>query len=171
MTPLYQSAPSFTILKEIYFGSDHAAWALKEQLMEYTHLKFPHLTLTDCGPKTDASCDYPEFAWEVAQNVGRHPYSLGVLLCGTGIGVSLVANQHPQIRAALVHNQATAKMARQHNDAQIICMGARQLSSDEACAMLGLFIHTSFDGEHPEGERHIRRLNQMYQMQTIKTLH
>ena len=166
MTPLYQPAPQFKTLKHIYFGSDHAAWDLKYELIGHLQAQFPHLELIDCGPSTSASCDYPEFAWSVAANVAKNTHSLGVLLCGTGIGVSLVANQHPQIRAALVHNQSTAQMARQHNDAQIICMGARQLESDLACHMLGLFIQTPFDGDHPEGERHIRRLNQMYQLQT-----
>lgn len=165
VTPLYQPAPQFNVLKQVYFGSDHAAWTLKHKLLESIQTQFPHLELIDCGPLTNASCDYPKFAWNVAENVAQHPHSLGVLLCGTGIGVSLVANQHPQIRAALVHNESTAQMARQHNDAQVICMGARQLDVDLACHMLNLFIQTPFDGDQPEGERHIRRLNQMYQLQ------
>ena len=165
MRPLYQPAPQFIKLKQIYFGSDHAAWTLKIQLIEHVKTQFSHLELIDCGPLTNASCDYPEFAWNVATNVAQNTQSLGVLLCGTGIGVSLVANQHPLIRAALAHNQSTAQMARQHNDAQVICMGARQLESNLACQMLNLFIQTAFDGDLPEGERHIRRLNQMYQIQ------
>ena len=165
MTPLYQSAPQFKALKHLYFGSDHAAWALKHTLMQYVRIHFPHLQLSDCGPSTNESCDYPKYAWNVATHVAQNKHSLGVILCGTGIGVSLVANQHPHIRAALVHNQSTAQMARQHNDAQVVCMGARQLDSDLACHILNLFIQTPFDGDHPEGERHIRRLNQMYALQ------
>ena len=167
MTPLYQSAPMFKDLQTLYFGSDHAAWTLKKELMDQIKVQFPHLIPIDCGPLTDASCDYPEFAWNVAQKVAQNSQSLGVLLCGTGIGVSLVANQHPHIRAALAHNHSTAQMARQHNDAQIVCMGARQLDAHHAWEILRLFIQTPFDGDQPEGQRHIRRLNQMYQLQEI----
>ena len=165
MKPLYQSAPQPTQVNTLYFGSDHAAWSLKKRLMEEIQDDFKNLRCIDCGPTNDRSCDYPEFAWRVAQSVAENPDSLGILLCGSGIGVSLVANQHPQIRAALAHSISTSQLARQHNDAQVLCMGARLLKADLALDMLKSFIKTPFEGDLPEGIRHIRRLNQMYLLQ------
>lgn len=139
----------------IWIASDHAGFELKEQLKHYLAERFPQAEVHDGGPADDQRVDYPTTAWpavqQVAQGLAQGRLVRGVLICGTGIGVSLVANRHPDIRAALAHNQFTAEMARRHNDAQILCLGARVIGRDLALSMVDLFLKTPFEeGRHAE---------------------
>lgn len=153
-----EQTDSNTVTK-VYLASDHAGFALKSVLIRYLQGKLG-FEVHDEGPWNSERVDYPDYAWpltlKVAQARKSDPNSFGILICGTGIGVSLVANQHAEIRAALAHNIFTAQMARQHNDAQIICLGARVIGQDLALAMIDRFLSTDF-----EGGRHASRLQLM----------
>ncbi len=107
----------------IVIGSDHAGVELKSRLVELIQAR--GLDLTDLGPADTASVDYPDFAHAVAKAVSAGEADRGILICGTGIGMSLAANRHPGVRAALCHDAFTAEMARLHNDANVLCIGAR----------------------------------------------
>ena len=143
-------------MTKVWIASDHAGFNLKSLVIKYLRSK-SKLTVYDEGPASDERVDYPDYAWpltlKLAQARQSHEASFGILICGTGIGVSLVANQHPKIRAALAHNIFTAQMARRHNDAQILCLGARVIGQDLALAMVDCFLATEF-----EGGRHTSRL-------------
>jgi len=144
----------------VWVASDHAGFELKECVLTFLRdrdhtslLRTEHqisYIVRDGGPADDQRVDYPDFAWpltkQVAKDLTAGQPTRGILICGTGIGVSLVANRHPDIRAALAHNLFTAEMARRHNDAQILCLGARVISRDLAFAMVDVFLKTSFDG-------------------------
>ena len=149
---------SDTIIR-VYLASDHAGFSLKSVLIKHLQGKLG-IEVHDEGPWNSERVDYPDYAWpltlKVAQARQSDPNSFGILICGTGIGVSLVANQHAEIRAALAHNIFTAQMARQHNDAQIMCLGARVIGQDLALAMVDRFLSTDF-----EGGRHASRLQLM----------
>ena len=143
--------------RSLFFASDHAAFLLKQELihkLEQSHAT--QWTVQDLGPYTDTRCNYPEYAWKLACQVANTEGSFGILLCGTGIGVSMAANRHPDIRAALAHNVWTAQMAREHNNAQVLCLGARVIGSDLAWAMVERFLHSDF-----MGGRHAQRVDQM----------
>ena len=143
-------------MTKVWIASDHAGFTLKSLFIKHLQSK-PGLIVYDEGPLSNERVDYPDYAWpltlKLAQARQSHEASFGILICGTGIGVSLVANQHPKIRAALAHNIFTAQMARQHNNAQILCLGARVIGQDLALAMLDRFLETKF-----EGGRHTSRL-------------
>ena len=139
----------------VWVASDHAGFELKEHILAALRAAEPtpghaSYVVRDGGPADDRRVDYPRLAWplteRVAQGLANHEETRGVLICGTGIGVSLVANRHPAIRAALAHNLFTAEMARRHNNAQILCLGARVIGRDLALAMVDIFLKTPFDG-------------------------
>ena len=152
----------------IWVASDHAGFELKERVLstlrdeEYAARLLAQDQMSyivrDGGPSDDQRVDYPQLAWplteRVAEGLAAGEVTRGILICGTGIGVSLVANRHPEIRAALAHNLFTAEMARRHNDAQILCLGARVIGRDLALAMVETFLKTPFDGG-----RHADRVN------------
>jgi ribose 5-phosphate isomerase B len=138
---------SFTIA----IGGDHAGLPLKTQLQQA--LAAQGHRLMDCGTNTTASVDYPDFAHQVAAAVEAGEARFGVLVCGTGIGVSIAANRHARIRAAVLHNSTEARLARAHNDANIACFGARTMGAEIALDALASFLATEF-----EGGRHARRL-------------
>lgn len=146
-------------LTKVWIASDHAGFDLKSLLVKKLQSK-PELIVYDEGPISGERVDYPDYAWpltlKLAQARQNNEPSFGILICGTGIGVSLVANQHPEIRAALAHNIFTAQMARMHNDAQILCLGARVIGQDLAFSMVDCFLATKF-----EGGRHASRLQLM----------
>ena len=136
----------------IVIGSDHAGVELKLRLVELIRAR--GLDLTDLGPVDTASVDYPDFAHAVAKAVSVGEADRGILICGTGIGMSLVANRHPGVRAALCHDAFTAEMARLHNDANVLCIGARVTGGAVVEQMVGIFLNTDF-----EGGRHQRRVD------------
>ena len=139
----------------IAIGSDHGGYALKQEIM--AHLKARGLEYKDFGTYTEASCDYPVYAKAVARAVAGGECEKGILICGTGIGVSMTANKVPGIRAALCGDCFSAKATREHNDANVLCMGARVGGGGLALMITDLFLDTPFSGD----ERHVRRISQI----------
>ena len=138
----------------ISIGSDHAGLPLKRALL--AHLASLGHAVTDRGTLTEDSCDYPVYAQAVAADVAAGRSRFGVLVCSTGVGISIAANKVAGIRAALVHNAEMAALARQHNDANVICFGARYVPPGIAAACLDAFLAAAF-----EGGRHARRVGQL----------
>ena len=139
----------------IAIGSDHGGYALKQEIM--AHLKARGLEFKDLGTYTEASCDYPVYAKAVARAVADGTCEKGILICGTGIGVSITANKVPGIRAAVCGDCFPAKATREHNDANVLCMGARVVGPGLAQMTVDIFLDTPFSND----ERHIRRISQI----------
>ena len=138
----------------IAIGSDHAGFEYKEQLVKYLEEK--GFQVKDMGVYENVSADYPDFAHPVAYAVEKREVSSGVLVCGSGNGVAITANKHQGIRAALCWLPEIAKLARQHNNANVICIPARFVEVPVAKEMVDLFLHTEF-----EGGRHLTRVNKI----------
>ena len=134
--------------KEFAIGCDHAGYDLKEILKK--HFEDKGFTFNDLGTYSEASVDYPDFAHPVAKAVEDGLCKLGILICGSGNGVCMTANKHQGIRAAICWNVEIAELARKHNDANIICLPARYISSDLAINILNAFINTGFEGGRHE---------------------
>ena len=134
-----------------YAGSDHAGLVLKKHLVAV--LREQGDEVVDIGTADDKSVDYPDFGAEVGRKVAADPAAKGLIVCGTGIGISIAANKVPGVRAALVHDSFTAEMARAHNDANVIALGARVVGPGVAEHALATFKKTAF-----EGGRHQRRV-------------
>ncbi|MFA7686004.1 MAG: ribose 5-phosphate isomerase B [Candidatus Gracilibacteria bacterium] len=150
----------------IYIGSDHAGFANKGELKKY--LIETGREVTDLGTFTEESVDYPDIAREVGEKVLETPGSLGVLLCGTGIGMSMAANKLHGIRAALCNDESAAEMSKRHNDANVLAMGARTTETELLKKILEKFLVTKFEGLEPEGERHLRRVEKMTEIEKDK---
>ncbi|MFN9595935.1 MAG: ribose 5-phosphate isomerase B [Bacteroidota bacterium] len=140
------------ITNQVSIGSDHAGFQLKEDLKNRLLQISPEFIIHDKGCFSDQSVDYPDYAHEVAKSVSLGDVQLGILICGSGNGVCMCANKHLNVRAALCWTKEIASLARQHNNANIICIPARFVSTDEAFAMVETFLKTTF-----EGGRHERR--------------
>lgn len=136
----------------IYLGADHGGFKLKERIKDY--LLKNGLELKDQGTNSEESCDYPVFAKSVANNVIQNNNAKGILVCGTGIGMSISANKITGIRASLCWNEETAKLSREHNDANVLCLGARILDENLALKIVNVWLNTNFSNE----ERHKRRI-------------
>lgn len=150
----------------IYIGSDHAGFENKNELKKY--LVETGREVTDLGTFTEESVDYPDIAREVGEKVLETEGSLGVLLCGTGIGMSIAANKLHGIRAALCNDENAAEMSRRHNDANVLAMGARTTETEMLKKILEKFLVTKFEGAQPEGERHLRRVEKMMEIEKDK---
>lgn len=137
----------------IAIGSDHGGFELKKKLME--HLSERGLEYKDFGTYSSASCDYPVYAKAVANAVASGECDRGIIICGTGIGVSITANRVRGIRAALCGDCFSAEATRQHNDANVLCMGARVVGEGLALKIADTFLDTPFSND----ERHIRRIS------------
>ena len=135
----------------IVLASDHAGVGLKAEIVRLLEARGE--AYNDLGPSDDASVDYPNFAHLLAREILAGRADRGVLICGTGIGMSMAANRHPGIRAAVCHDAYTAEMARRHNDANVLCMGGRVVGAGVALQILEVFLKTGF-----EGGRHQRRV-------------
>jgi len=133
----------------IVMGADHAGYQLKERLKENL-IELGH-EVVDKGTNSIESVDYPDYAAEVCTDITKNG-GFGILICGTGIGMSITANKFPGIRAALAYDLYAAQKARQHNDANVLCLGGRVLGPDLAMEIVQTFLNTSF-----EGGRHLRR--------------
>jgi ribose 5-phosphate isomerase B len=143
--------------EQVYVGADHAGFELKQRLVE--ELKRLGYDPVDVGPKTlDPGDDFPDYAKPVAQAVSDGKAPLGVLTCGTGLGMSYVANRYPHVRAAVVWNKDVAELSRRHNDANILVLPARCISDDDSLAILRAWLKTPF-----EGGRHQRRVEKIDQ--------
>lgn len=139
-------------MKKITIGSDHAGYHLKLQIID--HLREKGFEVIDVGTDSTASCDYPEFAHRVCKNIQNGVTELGILICGTGIGMSMAANKHRGIRAAACSDTFSARLTRQHNNANILCFGERVVGYGLACDLVDNFIETDF-----EGGKHARRVD------------
>ena len=143
-----------TKIQSVILGADHRGFTLKEALK--THLQQLGLKVQDIGTTSRASCDYPDMARTVAQNIERLACDLGILVCSTGLGMSMAANRFPGVRAALVLNEDMATVARQHNNANILCLGASLTTPEQAAKIVDAFLAARF-----EGGRHQRRINKI----------
>ena len=138
----------------VAIACDHAGFPIKSILK--TELEKSDHQVIDLGTHSQDSVDYPDFGFALASALGKNEADFGVLVCGSGIGISIAANRHPQVRAALVHDALGAKMCRLHNDANVICFGGRMIGEEVAKDCLDIFLRTDF-----EGGRHARRVNKL----------
>ncbi len=141
-------------MKKIFISSDHAGFNLKEAIKTFLNKK--KYRFTDLGPKNDSRVDYPDFAHKVAKKVKINKNHVGILICGSGMGMNIVANKHKNIRAAQCFNLKSAKLSRLHNDANIITLGSRLLKKKNVMNLINIFLNTKF-----EGGRHIKRINKI----------
>lgn len=149
----------------VYLGSDHAGYELKVHLVGALGLQ--GYEVVDVGPaKFDPDDDYPVFCFHTGARVVADPGSLGVVIGGSGNGEQIAANKVPGVRAALAWNLDTARLAREHNDANIVAVGARQHTLDEATSLVTTFLSTAFSGN----ERHARRIAQVLEYDTTRVL-
>ena len=137
----------------IAIGCDHGGYALKQEII--AHLEDRGLDYKDFGCYTDESCDYPVYARLVGQAVADGECEQGILVCGTGLGISMAANKMPGIRAAVCTDCFCAEATRQHNDANVLCLGGRVVGPGLALKIVDTFLDTPFSGD----ERHLRRIN------------
>ena len=144
--------------KKITIGSDHAGYALKIKIIAHLH-ELGWETI-DVGTDSEASCDYPVFADAVCKNIQNGTTKLGILICGTGIGMSMAANKHRGIRAAACSDVFSARLTRAHNDANILCFGERVVGYGVACDLVDAFLSTEF-----EGGKHPRRVDLFMQLE------
>lgn len=135
-------------------ASDHGGLELKDAIGEF--LRERQLEVRDLGTLNGDSVDYPDYAAQVARLIAEGNAERGILICGTGIGMSIAANKFPGVRAALVTDDFMARMAKEHNNANILVMGGRVLQPEEACRMVGIWLDTDF-----AGGRHERRLEKI----------
>jgi len=143
---------------QVYLGSDHAGYAMKEVLQK--HLKAAGHEVLDLGAFSEDSIDYPDIAREVGEKVLENKDSKGILICGTGVGIGIAANKVKGIRCATVHNTTTAKFARLHNDANVISFGQRIVGNQLAKDMADTFLAEEF-----EGGRHAARVDKITQIE------
>ncbi|MFN8791315.1 MAG: ribose 5-phosphate isomerase B [Bdellovibrionales bacterium] len=136
----------------IWIASDHAGYDTKENLIK----SFSDWSWNDQGPSSTSSVDYPDFADRVAAYINQNPHEKAVLICGSGQGMCIRANKYPQVRAALCYNEDITRLSRQHNDANILCLGARGMSLDLAQRIVKIFFETPF-----EGGRHAARVDKL----------
>ena len=139
---------------KIAIGSDHGGYELKELIADY--LQSNGHEVLDCGCNSLDSVDYPDFSEKVCSEVRSGSCEAGILICGTGIGMSIAANRYRDIRAALCHEAFTARMSREHNNANVLCLGARVVGSEVALDIVRVWVSTDF-----AGGRHQKRLDKL----------
>jgi ribose 5-phosphate isomerase B len=140
---------------KVALGSDHAGFELKDKLKQ--HLEANGVTVDDKGTHSTASVDYPDYAQAVGNEVVSHQADCGILVCGSGIGMSIAANKIHGIRAALAHDEIGAQLSREHNDANVLALGARMLDEKTAFGIVDRWLATPFPG----GERHKHRIEKI----------
>ena len=141
-------------MKKIFISSDHAGYKLKELIKLYLEKK--KIKYTDLGPINDDRVDYPDYAHKVAKKVKINNKDVGILVCGSGMGMNITANRHKNIRAAQCFNIKSTKLSRLHNDANVITLGSRLLTKKNAINCINVFLKTKF-----EGGRHKKRINKI----------
>lgn len=139
-------------MKKITVGCDHAAYELKKKVI--AHLSERGYEVIDVGTHSTESCDYPTYAQAVCQNIQNGVTELGILICGTGIGMSMAANKHKGIRAAACSDTFSARLTRMHNNANVLCFGERVVGMGLACDLVDAFLDAEF-----EGGKHARRVD------------
>lgn len=137
----------------IAIASDHAGYKLKQELITQFSQKYQ---ITDLGTDSEESVDYPDFAYKAVDYLKEHKDSLGVIICGSGVGVNIAANRHSHIRAVLCHDAEEVGMARKHNDVNVLTIGARRTSLEQAIEIVEKFVTTAF-----EGGRHEKRVSKL----------
>ena len=154
-------------MKTIVIGSDHAGFKLKEKLKEV--LDKNSYKVVDVGTNSEESVDYPDYAVKVGEKVvesdNKQKGDFGILVCGSGIGMSIAANKVPGVRAALCRDELDAEMSRKHNNANIVCLGERVSSDDKAVKIVKKFLATDFEGNNKDGERHKRRADKFQEIE------
>lgn len=143
---------------KIALGSDHGGLSLKKEIIK--HLESKNIQIADFGTYTEESCDYPDYALKVAQEIVVKNFELGILICGTGIGISIAANKVPGIRAALCSDTFSAHATREHNDANILAIGGRVVGTGLALDIVDAFINAKF-----QGERHQKRIDKITEIE------
>lgn len=138
----------------IALGADHAGVVLKEQIKRYLDAR--HVEYTDFGTDSTDAVDYPDYAAKVAREVSSGKYDRGILFCGSGIGMAIAANKFPGIRAAPIVDEASARLSRSHNNANVLSLAARLTAAEEAQTFVQIFLDTPF-----EGGRHERRVSKI----------
>ena len=133
----------------IAVGADHAGYHLKQDLAD--HLRSLGHEVVDCGTDSDDRVDYPDFGAAVGRSVAAGDVDLGLCVCGTGIGIAIAANKVPGVRAATVHDVTTAHLAREHNDANVVCLGARVVGPEVARESVSAWLDADFEGGRHEG--------------------
>ena len=141
-------------MKKIFLSSDHAGYKLKEFIK--IHLDKKKISYTDLGPFNSDRVDYPDYAHKVAKKVKTNKKYVGILVCGSGMGMNIAANKHKNIRAAQCFNLKSTKLSRLHNDANIITLGSRLISKNNAIKFVDIFLNTKF-----EGGRHTKRIKKI----------
>ena len=141
-------------MKKIFISSDHAGFTLKESIKVFLNKK--GYKYFDLGPTNDNRVDYPDFAHKVAKKVKTNKNNVGILVCGSGMGMNITANRHKNIRAAQCFNLKSTKLSRLHNDANIITLGSRLLTKKNALNCVSIFFNTKF-----EGRRHSKRIKKI----------
>lgn len=141
-------------MEKIAIGSDHGGFELKEKLIN--RYKNQGVNFIDLGTHSSDSCDYPDIADKMSESVLKGEADLGILICGTGIGISIAANRHKGIRAAILYDDFTAEMARLHNNANIMVFGGRTMPFEDVARRIDIFLKTRY-----EGGRHQRRLDKL----------
>ena len=140
-------------MKKIYIASDHAGFKLKSNIL----LKFAKKKkIIDLGPNSSISVDYPDYAKKLSKKIASDKGSLGILICGSGMGMAITANKIKNVRAALCYSNKNTKLSRLHNNANIITLGERLISKNKAINLIKIFLRTKF-----EGGRHLRRIKKM----------
>ena len=143
-----------SLFKNISLASDHAGFNLKESIKKSLIKK--KIKVIDLGPKNNSSVDYPDYAKKVARNVSSKKSNIGILVCGSGTGMAMSANKFKKIRAVVCYNKASTRLSRQHNNANIMALGARLTKKTDALRLVNVFLNTKF-----EGGRHLRRVNKV----------
>ena len=141
-------------MKKIFISSDHAGYKLKEFIKH--NLDKKKITYNDLGPNNDSRVDYPDYAHKVAKKIKTNKNNVGILICGSGMGMNIAANKHKNIRAAQCFNLKSTKLSRLHNDANIITLGSRVLTKKNALNCVNVFLSTKF-----EGGRHTKRIKKI----------
>ncbi|MBE6646793.1 MAG: ribose 5-phosphate isomerase B [Ruminococcaceae bacterium] len=141
-------------MNKIIIGCDHGGLELKNEII--THLNKSGVEAVDVGTYTADSCNYPDYARALCERIQSGEFERGILVCGTGIGMSIAANKHNGIRAACCSDTFSARMTRMHNDANVLCLGGRVVGAGLACDMVDLFVNTEF-----EGGRHTTRVSML----------
>ena len=143
-----------SLFKKVSLASDHAGFNLKERIKKFLIKK--KIKVIDLGPENSNSVDYPDYAKKVARNVSSKKSDMGILVCGSGTGMAMSANKFKKIRAAVCYNITSTRLSRQHNNANIMALGARLTKKSDAIKLVNVFLNTKF-----EGGRHLRRVNKV----------
>lgn len=140
---------------KVYLGADHAGFELKEKIKKF--LDFKKISYEDSGTFSEKRVDYSDYAIKVGKRVAKEKGAKGILVCGTGIGMCIAANKVKGIRAAMVYDKHTARLSREHNDANVLCLRGRDFPADENLRLLEIWLEAKFSGE----KRHLRRIRKI----------